>query len=149
MKLGKYQKAWIKSLRDNHERQMKGALGSGTPENYKACCLGEGLLTICRLEKIPFPFLDDEIVDFAPKTITDENTCALDKSTGVLISSYGKLGLKDDCGSFLNGFKLPARGVKREFDLDTLTAANDNGYSWLEIADLLESQPENFFVNSK
>ncbi len=137
MKLGKYQKAWIKSLREHPERQTDGILGCRTDDDYKACCLGEALMTLARVGKKKLPFFNDKICD---SHIGNDI---------LLEESYNKIGLKDDGGTFLNGFSLPSKVSSDMEKITTLAGANDNGYSWLEIADLLESQAENIFVKSK
>lgn len=141
MELGPIQKAWIASLREHPERQMTSKLGGGNSEDYKACCLGEAVLTLCRLESEQLPFEDGKLFDKFSGTNY--------KQFGVLSkNTFEKLGLNDETGGFIKGFTLPNK-KSPEFRINTLAAANDCGYTWLEIADLMEKHTESIFVESK
>jgi len=135
MELGKIQKAWIKSLREHPERQGKSQLGMKHGNSYKACCLGELLLTSCRIKKKAFPF--NVVGELRDKTPDDEKGCL-----GFLGNSWKKLGLKSDRGC---GDKLV---VVKGKNYSNLASANDNGATWPEIADAVEADPENFFTKS-
>lgn len=139
MKLGKLQKAWIENLRKYPERQTINILGEKVGNSYKACCLGELLITSCRLKSKRFPFNDKgELVD---------GTNAF--SDSILHKSYSSFGLKDRQGSFnpgafFGGVKI--KGYVKHFA--SLANMNDNGVTWLEIADFVESNPSLVFDKS-
>ena len=126
MELGKIQKAWVKSLREHPERQCKNRLGYKEGSSYRACCLGEGLLTVCRMNKKKLPFL-----------ITGEISDKINRDC--LQFSYKKLGLLDDNGR--------CEGLKYN-DQQSLAQLNDNGYTWTEIADFIEKYPNIVFNKS-
>lgn len=128
MELGKIQKAWVKSLREHPERQMKGKLGEGTPRNYKACCLGELLCVVSRINKSKLPFSQNG-------KINDQNY-----SEKVLHMSYEKLGLFGDSGKLTESVRV---GVAEE---NSLALLNDRGATWTEIADFIEANPEKVFT---
>ena len=126
MTLGKIQQAWIDSLRKHPERQMEGKLGVGTPNNYKACCLGEALCVLARVNKKRLPFNLMNISDGG--------------NMNYLSNGAEKLGLLDSRGQLKDGFKLKGS--------NTLSAANDFGATWTEIADFIEAHPEAVFTKS-
>ena len=135
-KLGKIQKAWIKSLRDHPDRQHKGSLGIGNSGNYKACCLGELLITKCRIGKKKIPFSKRGIL--------------LDGKEGIncdfLDQSYKKLGLFDEEGWFYNDYNYYHKKNKTLYN--SLYEMNDGGVTWPEIADFVEQYPEKVFCKS-
>lgn len=131
MELGPIQKAWVDNLRKHPERQATGFLGRGIPESYTACCLGEGLVTYCKMKNIKLPFIDGFIIDFNE----DKNL----KSDCILDFSYKELGLRTSTGRII-GKHLNNRTY--------LTQANDSGVSWPEIADFIEENPEAVFTHS-
>lgn len=137
-KLGKIQKAWIANLRKHPERRRKRYLGKGNSRNYQACCLGEALLTLCRINKKAFPFDSD--------TYLCDNT-----DSSILSYSYDKIGLYGKRGDINIENVSPSRITKeiRRLEGRSLASLNDNGYTWLQIADLLEKYPEAFFTESK
>src|ERR1041384_4820511 len=111
MELGPIQKAWVKSLREHPERQTTGMLGRKHGNSYMACCLGELIITECRIKKRKFPFQTDILVD---------------KSPTILFSSYERLGLISESGAARKLFGLS--GDTQKFA--TLAAANDKGLTW-------------------
>jgi len=121
-KLGPLQRKWIKSLRAHPKRQMTGMLGIGTPDNYKACCLGEGGLIagVCK-------FKNGQIVSIDPEDPSRLNLFSL--------YQFEALGLASPHG----------RSVDLN-NIDTLATLNDEGKTWSEIANLLESHPEKYFI---
>jgi hypothetical protein len=126
IELGPVQKTWIASLRANQERQMTSQLGIRTPNSteYKACCLGEGGLIagVCHWND-------------ANVLVSNEHNFSLYLSH----DSYKALGLHDQIGS-----KFPFNNEE-----ESLAYYNDHGRRWIEIADMLESNPSDFFVKSK
>ena len=122
--MGPLQKMWITSLRKHPERQTTHELGKGTPRNYTACCLGELHLCAYRMKKKKLPFYNGLIKD--------------DNRNAVLSHSYEKYGLKSESGSSKISY----------MNEDQLSAMNDNGATWTEIADLIENNPEAFFDKS-
>jgi hypothetical protein len=133
MELGKIQKAWIASLRKHPERQMVNSLGKGGPRDYKACCLGEYLITECRVKKKRTPFNNGYLFD---SSIND---------TGSLCNSYERLGLSGRNGDFINSVSIKEGKISNHLSLAT---ANDSGVTWPEIADFIEANPENVFTKS-
>ena len=129
--LGALQKMWLEQLRKHPERQMSGYLGYGTPQNYKACCLGELHLCAHRLANKKLPFgSDNRIYD--------------DSTYGTLYHSYGQYGLNNSVGQSDKTF---ATSFNNQV-FYSLAQANDAGISWSEIADIIEKNPENFFTKS-
>lgn len=127
MKLGKLQKMWVEQLRKHPERQTRGILGKGTPQDYQACCLGELHLCAHRLKKKKLPFVNGVVVD------TTNTEC--------LEYSYEKYGLRSDIG-YLKGKSGEWR------DGFALAEMNDNSVPWTEIADFIEQNPEKVFTRS-
>ena len=121
LKPGPIQQEWIQSLKDHPERQTKFKLGVGTPENYKACCLGE-LALIAGIAK----FKGYKIVSF--------RSDGSEISTG--IADYETVGLRDPVGSC---------SLK---STDSLALYNDELMSWPEIAQHVEKNFENYFTKS-
>ncbi len=126
--LGPLQKMWLEQLRKHPERQTAGFLGAGTPEKYEACCLGELHLCAHRLAGKELPFNKKRIHDHYVE--------------GLLDVSFKKYGLHAPSGVALNEF-ITSRGT-----FYSLANANDGNVSWLEIADIVEKNPENFFNKS-
>lgn len=135
MILGPVQTQWLANLRAYPERQMKNKLGTGTAEHYLACCLGELLLTKHRHDGTE-PFFDD---DGDLRCFEDDDN--LDSSYGVL-EDYGRFGLYTNAG-WINVNNL--RHDEPLADLDSLARLNDEGWTWPQIADLIERNPEAFF----
>lgn len=130
LKLGKVQKAWVKSLKAHPERQMKCYLGVGTARKYKACCLGELLITECRLTGKKFPFKDDELKSKSGSKKT-------------LNGDFERLGLRSSTG------EINHSGVIKLNLYGCLASMNDDsGVSWKEIAKYIEKNPNNVFTKS-
>ena len=132
MELGKIQKQWIANLRAYPEKQIQGILGLKTSESYGACCLGELLLTKCRINNEPLPF------DYNGSLY--DGDVLLSPSEVGLEYSWGSLGLYNYLGSIKSDIKLKGHV--------SLAQANDNGVSWPEIADFVEKHPETVFSKS-
>lgn len=128
LKLGKLQKAWIKSLKEHPERQMTKYLGKGTPKNYTACCLGQLLITDCKLKKKRIPFNKEGHLENG--TITS------------LQNSFKKYGLRDEEGIFEEFY------THGNFTYLGLADMNDYGLTWTEIADFVEENPDMVFTKS-
>lgn len=141
MELGPIQKAWIKSLREHPERQMQEQLGKRTPDGgYAACCLGEGLLTLHAYES--------EYLDHLFNTERNDYLCDGDAMAS-LKESYEKLGLRDGDGLF-DGEELDNIESSDQMlgDASCLAEANDDGYTWPQIADFMEANPKVVFARS-
>lgn len=124
--LGPVQKRWIKSLREHPERQMSGRLGMGTIHDYKACCLGElGIIS--------------DTCEFIAGVLREESG-----SVDLLRESYHKIGLHASDGAILDGRIIDKTGSR----FYSLSAANDSGMTWPEIADYVELNPEKIFFRS-
>lgn len=131
MKLGPNQLKWIKALRSGKYKQTEGSLGEETEDNGNSyCCLG----VAC------------EIAGYKPLKI--ENRFYYDKTT------------RDDEESLLPqkavkkyGFYNNEGGIKEEYlsisidSVGTLSLAglNDGGWTFDEIADLVERNPRAVF----
>jgi hypothetical protein len=119
MKLGPLQKKWVKSLKENPDRQLKDRLGVRSGDGYKACCLGEVamILGICTFDADGFMKIGSEYYD--------------------LTGHYHKMGLRDECGEIADD------------PYNSLACLNDDrDHTWPEIAYLIESAPELFFTKS-
>lgn len=120
---GPLQTAWLKSLREHPERQMRDLLGQRCSDgSYKACCLGEaGLIA---------------------------NVCMFNER-GELRT---KNGLISDCylDDVYTSIGLRSRDGQRKDDGNKeLSHLNDTGYTWPQIADIIEAEPEQYFTESK
>ena len=91
MKPGPIQTKWLENLRAYPNRQMKHSLGTRVGDNYQACCLGELLLTYCRVTGRTEPWdnnlLFDGFTKFGQPQFAD------------LRDSYEAVGLFDPVGS--------------------------------------------------
>jgi len=137
MELGPIQKEWIKSLREHPERQTTGHLGAkmGNGKDYKACCLGEGLCILRRLDG------QDPLNFFEPGGRLLDNA----EHNYLLSETAERLGLHDGKGSL----KGEVDSVEvRSHRLYSLSSANDTGMTWPEIADFIEKHPESVFAKS-
>ena len=142
MELGKIQKAWIADLRKYPERQMTGMLGKKNIETgeIKACCLGQALLTLC------------EIKDIEPIFSDDSSLCDI-SSPDFPRYSYTELGLIGERGDLL--YQVSSDSFSRDSKLGkekkyySLSEMNDGGLTWSDIADYIETHPENIFKESK
>ena len=131
-RLGKIQKEWVKALEAHPERQMKEALGQGSPKDYKACCLGELLLVECRLKKKKLPFYDGTIMDKSEYGV----------SVSELQETYSKFGLRTESGRFTEAI------VHNGERFWSLVSLNDSGASWTDIAKIIKKNPEKIFTKS-
>lgn len=113
-KLGPKQKKWIKALKSGKYKQSKNTLYNKETAGY--CCLG----------------VANEVCDLK------------EKSDSTLLNAYKKLGLNDDDGEIVDGYKFP-RGKKK---YRYLTDMNDKGVSFSKIAEFIESHPEKVFTRS-
>lgn len=127
---------WLDTLEKHPERQIDSVLGVGTPENYRACCLGQA--KICLLE------FNGENISKAFSGIR-----IIDGESGddwkVLSRSYKEFHLRDESGSL----KVPFRKGIEKFSM--LTEMNDGmgnvKFNWTEIAAYIRANPENVFTN--
>lgn len=119
MKLGKIQKQWIKSLKENPERQGKNTLGLQQADGtYIACCLGElGII--------------------AGVTHWNRGHLFSGSLARTLCKAHAnKLGLVDEIGS------------STDPSVRALANLNDNTHTWPEIAAVVEKNPELYFTKS-
>lgn len=160
MELGPIQKAWVQSLREHPERQMRYVLGKGTPDNYTACCLGELHIIGCKMLNKPLLFETQlHIKDCIPIQVElDEKDLILqdedEGDAGILRTSYNYYGLHSPRGEikFGNDYKEDERLPKTKDGgfrpMFSLAEMNDNDYTWAEIADYIEKYPEAIFTKS-
>ena len=115
-------KKWVQALRSGKYKQGKGFLRFSTQtDNQKGtmfhCCLG----VACELHQRENP----------------SKTWVLDSYLGQSQSLHGTvrewLGLVEKEGHYGNGFTT------------SLTSKNDNGFTFSEIADIIESEPKGLF----
>jgi hypothetical protein len=119
LKPGPIQSKWLQSLKDHPERQMKFQLGKGTPENYKACCLGELALIagIARFENGKLKSFD----------------------------SYGNQSL----GGIKDFEAIGSLGeAEFYYATPSLSLLNDSRISWPEIAKYVEENFDAYFTKS-
>lgn len=144
--IGPLQEMWLKSLEEHPERQMKSVLGKGSPDDYKACCLGEALICIAKFkgEDILSLFVDEYIKDLAPSDESDAKE--------YMDHSYKIMGLNSPQGEIKYGADIPKlmsnRHTVYEADVTTLAHANDGGQTWPEIAAFIRAYPETVFTHS-
>ena len=118
-KFGPLQRAWIDYLRAHPEEQYKGSLGKKIQGVERCCCLGRGGIIA-------------GVCKWAENTLQ-----TMDGSTGLLeFKSYKALGLRGKAGEPKN----------KHFS--ALSHLNDSGKTWLEIADILEKFPKQYFIHS-
>lgn len=130
MKLGTIQQKWVDALRAHPERQMKEALGNGSPKDYQCCCLGQLLCVYNAHHKKKLPFIDGVIRD-------------TDGGAQDLLDSYKKLKLNSQIGRISH----TSKSIKKII-VNSLAEANDGDYTWLEIADFIEKFPKTVFTGS-
>ena len=114
-KLGPKQRVWIKALKSKKYKQGKLTLHRKKNDSY--CCLGVAN-KVCKLGE-------------------SENSDVLD-------DRFGDLGLVNNCGEIIGGFKFP-RGNRH---YSYLTAMNDSGVTFNKIAEFIETNPELVFTKN-
>lgn len=139
MKLGKLQKAWVDSLKNHPEKQMRGLLGVKKGNSYMACCLGELHCVAHRLKKKKLPF-DGNV-------IRDEGNCS------ILSKSYEKYGLRNHsgrlkCYAYYHDGNFSLRPFDQSKAYVSLADMNDYGITWPEIATFVETYPNIVFTKS-
>lgn len=122
MELGPKQLEWIKSLREHPERQLKGALGIKSHDRIQVCCLGEYGL-ICN------------VIRFYP----GHRELSCHGNWRILTDVWKDIGLHSDFGDFVIYKNYKGRNYT------SLAKMNDGGMTWSEIADYVESDPDNVF----
>lgn len=129
--LGPIQKAWIKSLRENPERQMGGQLGQKNKGGtYNACCLGEYALVASEMNP-----------SIAQLVEWDSHGLLCCGNIEYLKDAYSELGLKSPTGELFKPLI-----VSDDTSYESLSEMNDEGISWPEIADYVEANPHNLFT---
>ena len=118
MELGTNQKIWVEALKSGKYSQCSGMLVQHNSDGERYCCLG----------------VADKLFELNPKSF--EN----------LFGSNFKevLGLRGDNGEFAFLFTIEQNG--REYK--SLTEMNDDGISFEDIADFIESTPDLIFTHS-
>jgi hypothetical protein len=139
--LGPIQKEWVRRLREHPERQTMGQLGykrSDLDVPYRACCLGEGSILLCELNKKDLQW--DKIDETESLYDLISNGCRDSLSD----EDYTALGLRDKIGSFAKSYEYPDT-----YNIyGSLAEMNDEGMTWIQIANYIEANPENVFVKS-
>lgn len=132
MKLGPLQEKWLQALESGEYEQAKGHLMdivTSPNGKMKACCLGVACdvlgLDKCRAEGRP-------LVAF----FYGERSSTAEMPLG----SYKKLGLKSELGEISLGHPT--------FKSNCLSAANDNGATFKQIAAFIRANPEKVFTKS-
>jgi len=125
MKIGPIQEQWLQRLEQHPELQTNARLGELTEDGYRACCLGEYLLTYHRC-------LGTDISRLFNNGVLQDGD-----DYYVLVESFDDLGLQDD-----------AAHIFGDCEYDSLAEMNDNGVSWPEIAAYIRKYPEMVFTKS-
>jgi hypothetical protein len=132
--LGPNQKKWIAALRANPDQQIKGRLGlrKGKEGKEGFCCLGKGA-------EILGLGLWEERKNGVYQFFVENNTGVLE------IPAYEALGLRSGDGLFKKAILINGLTIV------SLAMLNDDvpGFTWTDIADYIEENPENVFVKSK
>lgn len=125
-KLGKLQREWINTLRKHPERQLREALGELNKDgSYKCCCLGQAKIIIETSKGNNY------------RSCFNESARLEDRGGQYhLLNSFDDIGLINEVGDSKRGGGY------------SLSELNDIGYSWGEIADILEADPELYFNRS-
>lgn len=124
-KLGPLQEYWVTQLEKYPEKQLTGRLFEGTSsKDYKACCLGEAILCVNRVNKKKI--WSTEIIQQEMELVLTQNT----------IEKYGFYSKR---GKFKNNnFKY----LKYN---NSLASLNDGGFTWPEIPAIIRRNPANVF----
>jgi hypothetical protein len=118
-KLNKNAQKWVRALRSGKYKQGPEYLCA----DGKFCCLG----VVCELA------IKADVQ--VKKSETEEDGVRYNKQACVLPTKVMKwVGLKDDEGRFAEGYEM-------------LTALNDSGKSFKQIARIIESKPKGLFVD--
>lgn len=120
-------KRWVEALRSGEFKQGRGTLCDGTFGDDKYCCLGvacelaarEGLVTRQGSNVVRFIIEERSYTLYLPPEVRDW------------------LGLREFGGTF----DIASEARK------SLVNENDNGKSFSEIADIIESEPPDLFVS--
>lgn len=130
MELGPIQKQWVAELRAHPEQQLRGTLGSKQLSGEEQmCCLGKGGL-IAGVCKWNGSKLETKGNRFNSVHLLSDNT-------------YKKLGLYSEMG------KLKEKIIFKDIEFWSLANLNDNNaVTWLDIANIIEKNPENVFAES-
>lgn len=147
--LGPNQKQWLSDLKKYPKRQYRNHLGFIDGDNIKACCLGQGLLTLKDLGVLS----EDRIFikparGCAGKRIADiaEHDQTI-YNANYLKRSFALLGLKDYQGFLKKPYQVDVPDTFPKI-YKSLAEMNDGGISWQKIAEFIESDPTNVFVKS-
>lgn len=113
-------KKWIAALRSGEYKQGKYVLKT---DDGRYCCLGV-LMDLAQKEGV--------ISDWGSDTLGNTVTS---------VKAKDWVGLRSRNGEMNISFKTPSRGEKYE-----LSALNDSGMTFAEIADIIESEPSGLFM---
>lgn len=121
-------KLWVAALRSGRFKQGRGCLTKLVDGGQLDCCLG----VACKVA-----IENGLAVEVKPATF---DVLMYEGETGILPESVASwLGLEKCNGVF---GKVPS-------DFQQLTEMNDNGKTFAEIADIIESEPEGLFVTPR
>lgn len=117
--MGPLQKLWVKTLREHPERQYKGYLGYKNEKEEKYCCLGQ-LHVLAK----------GEAAFYSNNNVSD--------GVGLMVLNYSfsKYGLVSETGGIIDSLS------------NSLANMNDGDYTWPEIADFIEQNPEKVFTKA-
>lgn len=132
--LGPVQQAWLAALRSGEFKQGKGQLGNEYRKEY--CCLG----VACKVGIIPF-FIKDSRIRIRSFTGINYESCDLS------FSNYRLLGLHNSEGVFSFIDKNQEERFREHVTVGfkALTNLNDRGWTFSQIADLIEAWPSVIF----
>jgi len=120
---------WLQSLEKNPERQGKYCLGSKYKDSYLACCLGE-----CVIVHGDDVWEENRLIVADPLNIKEP--------TRALLYNYKKYFLRSKYGD------LKTSAVIKGNEFSSLSAINDRGITWPEIAAYIRSNPDNVFTDN-
>lgn len=124
---------WLSDLRSGKYEQLEGLLLSA--DRKKGCCLGVFLHGALGLEAKPI----EEESNFLG--FEYETPCGIELEAAVLPSHIAdEYGFRSRQGAILDGVR-----TSKGWSYYDLTAMNDSGVSFAEIADLIEAEPHKFF----
>lgn len=134
--MNKNAKAWVKALRSGKYTQAKGYLAF-RPEwegEFRYCCLG----VACELYKKSYPSFRVSIIDEKSMEGAKKLYGPGRKKEVLPYQVMRWLGLSENTGQYedRDGFN------------ELLTNLNDSGYSFNEIAKIIEDEPKGLFKNA-
>ena len=124
--------AWLQELEEYPERQIEGHLGSKFPDGTeKYCCLGQ----LCKIT------ISEENTEYKTGYSSEQDIYFKGHSLVLPVEVVNLVGLRSVGGDLKTPFS-----VKGKF-YTSLSAMNDDAFTWPEIAAYIRANPENVFVD--